>query len=201
MIKAVIFDWGGVIAPNANEGWLNVLANILDTTADNLLPHWRAAGYSDLTKGFINEDIFWQQFEKSLGKPLPKDLSRVWKEGSALNPWPEMLAFVKSLKDQDKKVAILSNIVEPTVKMARAAGLYDGFEPIILSNEVGLKKPNIEIYNLMLDTIKIPANECIYIDDMPENLIPAANLGMSTILSNPNDPSYTIESINQLMKS
>jgi len=29
MIKAVIFDWGGVIAPNPNGGWLGVLADML----------------------------------------------------------------------------------------------------------------------------------------------------------------------------
>lgn len=83
MIKAVIFDWGGVIAPNPNGGWLNVLADMLNTTSENLLPHWCAAGYSDFSKGFINEAIFWRQFEASWGRPLPKDIVRVWSEGSA----------------------------------------------------------------------------------------------------------------------
>ena len=100
MIKAVIFDWGGVIAPNPAGGWLGVLADILNTTVQDLLPHWHTAGYEDLSRGTIDEVEFFRLFEISLGKPLPSDVSRIWVEGSAFNPWPEMLTFIQNLKKQ-----------------------------------------------------------------------------------------------------
>lgn len=77
MIKAVIFDWGGVIAPNPNGGWLGVLADMLDTTIQDLLPHWHAAGYEDLSRGTIDEVEFFHLLEVSLGQSLPSDVSRI----------------------------------------------------------------------------------------------------------------------------
>lgn len=56
MIKAVIFDWGGVIAPNPEVGWLNVLADMLGVSLRDALPHWHAAGYLDFSKGFYSDN-------------------------------------------------------------------------------------------------------------------------------------------------
>ena len=194
MIKAVIFDWGGVVAPNPNGGWLGVLARILDTTVESLLPHWRAAGYTDLSKGIIDEATFWHQFETSFGQPLPSDIATVWAEGSALHPWPEMLSFVQELKTKNIRVALLSNTVRPMSIMAHQAGLYEGFDLVVLSDEVGLTKPDPAMYQSLLDGLQLSATECIYVDDLPKNLEPAATMGMTTILAS-GDPSDTISRI------
>lgn len=198
MIKAVIFDWGGVIAPNQNGGWLNVLAHMLDTTIENLLPHWRAAGYSDFSKGTINEVTFWRQFEASFGQPLPKEVTRIWVEGGALHPWPEVLSFLEELKGKNIRVALLSNLVEPVSTIARQSGLFEHFDPVVLSDEVGLTKPDPTIYQFILDELQLLAAECIFVDDIPKNLEPAAAIGMITILASDN-PKQTISDINHTL--
>lgn len=196
MIKAIIFDWGGVIAPNQNGGWLNVLANELNTTIDDLLPHWRAAGYPDLSKGIIDEKTFWRQFENSFSKPLSKDITKIWMDGAALHPWPEMLSFLEELKEKNIRIALLSNLVEPVSTVLRQLGSFEHFSPIVISNEVGLTKPNQEIYQFILDKLQLSASECIFVDDMAKNLEPAAAIGMVTILASEN-PEQTISSIKQ----
>lgn len=200
MIKAVIFDWGGVIAPNPGGGWLGVLADMLDTTIQDLLPHWHAAGYEDLSRGTIDETEFFRLFEVSLGMPLPNDVSRIWTDGSAFNPWPEMLTFIQNLKDEGFKVALLSNTVKPMSTVAKEKGLYDGFVPLILSDVVGSVKPELPIYQQVLDKLHLNAEECVYIDDLQKNLVPAEKLGMATVLASEN-PRQTIALIEQAINS
>lgn len=199
MIKAVIFDWGGVIAPYAKGGWLGALSIILGTTIEDLLPHWRAAGYGDLSRGTIDEAEFFRLFEVSSGRVLPDDVSRIWIEGSAFDPWPEMLDYIKQLKDNHFKVGLLSNTVKPMSTAIIQKGLYEGFEPLILSDVVGYMKPELPIYQRVLDELQLPANECVYIDDSPKNLEPAKELGMVTVLASV-DPKETIVSIQRVLK-
>lgn len=183
MIKAVIFDWGGVVAPNPHGGWLNLLADMLTVTIDEILPHWHAAGYEDFSKGIIDETTFWAQFEQSLGKPLPNEKERIWIEGTALQPWPQVLSLINNLQEKGLVNAVLSNVVRPVSMMLQQAGLYDQFDCVVLSDQEGLVKPDTTIYQLTLDKLGLKAEECLYIDDLAKNLIPAANLGMVTILA------------------
>lgn len=199
MIKAVIFDWGGVIAPNPNGGWLNQLADMLNMTVEDLLPHWRAAGYSDFSKGFINEETFWRQFEVSLGRPMPRDVSSIWVDGSALRPWPEMLTFVEELRNSGIRTAILSNTVRPMSIRAKESGIYADFHPVILSDEVGLVKPDMQIYQLTLDELGLSADECIYVDDLQKNLDLAVDLGMTIVLAS-DEVEQTIADIRSAMR-
>lgn len=199
MIKAVIFDWGGVIAPNPGGGWIGVLAHILDMTIEDLLPHWRAAGYSDLSRGTIDETEFFRLLEISLGRALPDDVSRIWVDGCGFEPWPEMLVFIQKLKDDHFKVGLLSNTVKPMSTVAIQKGIYEGFEPLILSDVVGSAKPELPIFQRVLDELQLPADECVYVDDLPKNLESAKELGMVTVLAS-DDPKETIASIQRILK-
>ncbi len=198
MIKAVIFDWGGVVAPNPKGGWLDVLADMMNTTVDDLLPHWRSAGYADLSKGIIDEATFWSRFEASVRRPLPDDVSRIWVDGSALNSYSEMTSFIEELRDMNIRVAILSNTVGPMSKIARQSGIYDGFDPIVLSDEIGLIKPDTLIYQNVLDQLQLLSSDCLYVDDLPKNLEPAKAMGMMTVLAS-DDPNNTVLAIKQAL--
>lgn len=194
MIRAVIFDWGRVIAPTPRGGWLDILADMLDVTVEELLPHWQAADYKKFSAGLIDETTFWAQFEKSLGKSLPADKERIWTDGSALETWPEVLELVDDLHKKGILTAILSNTVKPLSAMLRDAAQYDGFDCVVLSDEVGLVKPDKAIYQLIVKKLGVKPEECIYIDDLARNLVPAADMGMVTILAS-DDPKKIVRDI------
>lgn len=198
MIKAVIFDWGGVIAPNPNGGWTNVLMTVLDISFDKLKPHWYAAGYEEFCKGLINESTFWRRFEKSFGRPLLIDTSKVWIDGGALIPYPGFIDFIKKLQGQGILTAVLSNTVLPLSEKLRETSLYDNFDAVVLSDEVGLIKPDSAIYEYAINKLGVLPEECIYVDDIEKNLLPAQSIGMTTILANEN-PADTITKINSLI--
>ena len=52
----------------------------------------------------------------------------------------------------------------------------------MISGEVGIRKPLPEIYAMGAAAIGLPPEECVFVDDLPPNLKPAAELGMATVL-------------------
>ena len=56
------------------------------------------------------------------------------------------------------------------------------FDSTIISALIGLHKPNIEIYEYALKETNSMPNECLFIDDLEHNLVPAKELGIQTIL-------------------
>ena len=58
------------------------------------------------------------------------------------------------------------------------AELFDG---VVISGEVGMRKPTPEIYALGAARIGLPPGACVFVDDLPFNLTPAAELGMATV--------------------
>jgi putative hydrolase of the HAD superfamily len=59
--------------------------------------------------------------------------------------------------------------------------LSELFDAVVISGEVGIRKPAPEIYAIGADRIGLAPDECVYIDDLAANLTPAAELGMATI--------------------
>jgi len=53
---------------------------------------------------------------------------------------------------------------------------------LILSCDVEIRKPNLKIYKLLLSKLKIPAKNCLFIDNQKWNIEPAKKLGFQTIL-------------------
>ncbi len=79
-------------------------------------------------------------------------------------------------------VSLVTDVPALHAEINRAKGLYVPFNPCILSREVGLVKPQPEIYELALQELKLPAVECAFIDDKPANIEAANKFGFQTIL-------------------
>ena len=56
------------------------------------------------------------------------------------------------------------------------------FNAVIVSCDVGIRKPNPKIYKLVLKKLKLPAKNTVFIDNQKWNIKPAKKLGMNTIL-------------------
>ncbi len=55
------------------------------------------------------------------------------------------------------------------------------FDHVIESAKIGLRKPDPRIYRMMVETLKVDPNRCVYLDDLGVNLKPAREMGMTTI--------------------
>ena len=55
------------------------------------------------------------------------------------------------------------------------------FDAVVISDQVGLRKPSTEIYELTATKIGLPSGECLFVDDTEHNLPAARDLGMGTL--------------------
>ncbi len=76
--------------------------------------------------------------------------------------------------------------------------LSELFDAVILSGEVGLRKPDPEIYRLGAREIGIDPGECVFVDDLPRNLVPATDLGMVGL--HHTDPAETVAELARLFR-
>ena len=59
--------------------------------------------------------------------------------------------------------------------------LSELFDAVVISGQVGLRKPDPEIYRMAAEKLGLDPGECVFVDDLPNNLGPAARLGMGVI--------------------
>jgi putative hydrolase of the HAD superfamily len=179
MIKAIIFDYGGILTSAER------LRYFAEDTAekykfseklfvDSFFEDWRKA-----ITGQISSEDFWNRLSALLNIE-PKTLHDEFQAYFPFNE--EVLAFIKTLKKKHK-LALLSNSLEDTLEeRIEKYNLHDVFDVIVASYNTGIAKPEHEIYKKVLQKLKVKADECIYIDDSKRNLPPAEELGMKIIL-------------------
>jgi HAD superfamily hydrolase (TIGR01509 family) len=76
------------------------------------------------------------------------------------------------------QLGIISNGWPYLELLLKLLGLWPYFESVIISGKVGLSKPNPAIYELALRTLGIPAEQAVFIDDIPQNVMAAERVGL-----------------------
>jgi putative hydrolase of the HAD superfamily len=131
-----------------------------------------------LEVGEIEEQEFSKSFGTLLGIEDSADLvNRIF---GRIQPDETMVEAVKRARLAGIRTGLLSNSMG-TGRYDRAAfpELFDG---VVISGEVGLHKPQPEIFRLGCERIGLPPEECVFVDDLRENCDGAEAVGMTAIL-------------------
>ncbi|MEU4098201.1 HAD-IA family hydrolase [Streptomyces sp. NPDC026673] len=197
--KGLILDFGGVLTTP-------LLPSVADFERREELDEGSVIGQlyldpevvrltEDLERGAVTQ-VQWNKFAaRRLGVESDNLLGRIF---STLRPEPLMLQAAMVARQSGIRVGVLSNSVG-----ADPWDLYEGYElgvrfdAALISGQHGLRKPDTAIYERMLKIMELPANECVFVDDVEHNLLPAAELGMATVLAA--DPRTTIESLQEIL--
>ena len=183
-IRAVIFDWGGVLSPLAFmervhewEARLGLQAGELERVLWG--PEWK-----QLETGAISAEAFDAHVARRLRLP---DLAAVGAFYQAFYAdeylEPRVVAAVRALRPQ-YAVAMLTNAFPGHAEhVARRHGFDPRaeFDLYVNSAEVGLAKPDPAIYRLVLDRLGVSPQQAVLVDDLLRNTDGAAALGMHTI--------------------
>jgi putative hydrolase of the HAD superfamily len=126
--------------------------------------------------GTLPEEQFEIQFAPYLGVDAPGLIDRLF-AGSGSDD--DMVEAVRRARAAGIRTGLVSNSWG-TRRYPRAvlAELFDG---VVISGEVGIRKPSPEIYRLGAERIGLEPGACVFVDDLPFNLPPAAELGMATV--------------------
>lgn len=181
--QAIVFDFGGVLTGEPNrEVVITFICQSFHFSAEEFEKINQEKRLA-VKQGKTDEE-FWIAYAKNKGIKLPANWSdsfrSVMKDAIGVNP--EMYALVDQLKAQQIPIALLSNIDERLSKLIRDFGLYEPFEPCLLSCEIGVEKPDLKAYELLLKTLNLPAQDVVFIDDRPENVEAAKTIGLDAIL-------------------
>jgi len=179
MIKAIIFAAGGVImtSDKAYE-FLARKAGI----SDSKLIEIRKKYVRPAQRGEMSTEEFLDGFSSEL-KINKEKLRKLFEEGSKLMTVDTaVLKIADSLQKHGYVTALVANTTEMYRGFSKETEVYKKFSLLIVSYEVGVRKPEEKMYKIALEKVKVDAKECIFIDSRKYHLAPAAKLGMKTIL-------------------
>lgn len=183
MIEAGIFDIGGVLAyPDSFD---EVLAGVMERSQiprSSFMPHWQKY-YPLFSTGKLSEEDFWQTLSKEQ-QVNPIESIGLFEEEykKQFHTFDAVFEIVTELKKTGLKIAILSNMIPPHTRYLRSINFVDGFDPVIFSCEVGLRKPDPRIYQLAIDQLQIKPEEAFFVDDKQRNINPANDEKLQAIL-------------------
>lgn len=178
-VKAVIFDYGGVLCLPPTAADLEASAQILGITADSFQALW-GRNRDRYDRGDLSAKDYWGKFAEDAGKVLTAsqidELSErdvaMW---SRLNP--TMITWLESLSSSRIKTALLSNMHRDMVHYARQNFKWlERLNYATFSAEVRLIKPDPAIYESCLRGLGVAASDTLFIDDREVNVAAARAL-------------------------
>ena len=136
MIKAVIFDMGGVVVNRTDYIVSEEIARSFSVPLEIAKQAYdEALKDKAFQKGLMSEDEVWQRIQQFLNKPLPHDYKTIFiKQMRITHLQKEVLDIVNSLKKKGYVTPLLSNTCKPHVEYHKKHGDYHLFSPLILSS-------------------------------------------------------------------
>jgi len=190
-IKAIVSDFGGVLTtPLLNsfaaiQDDVGISAESLGLAMRHELEEGEELPLFRLERGEISEDEFIEHLtdglESILGhRPHLHHFRHMFFD--ALDPNEQMIELMRELKARGLTMALLTNNVREWEPLWRPMLPIDEiFETVVDSAFVGCRKPEAQIYELTLERIGMPAEACLFIDDIATNCEGAEALGMNAI--------------------
>ncbi len=182
MIKAIVFDLGGVLFTNGTRLFAQYISTKHKKDQKEV---YELLNYSDFgnayREGKISEDEFYSSLKRELA--MDDDINELKQK------WFDVYQVIegtrKIIEELRKKynVYFFSDNVKERVEYAHQRyGFLDWFDGGVFSHEVGFRKPHPKIYEIVIEQIGLKPEEIVFIDDKEINLPPAQKLGMKTIL-------------------
>ena len=219
MLRAVIMDWGGVLTQPMRDlvrVWIEADGIDWDTYAAVLRP-WLSEAYADasavdvavavdadanpvhrLERGECTvaefEELFAARLIRTDGGVVNPEglLKRMLAAGET--PVAAMYDLLRGLRGKGLRTGLLSN-----------SWGYDGyprqdfaelFDAVVISGEVGMRKPEPRIFRRAAESLGVAAAECVFVDDVQANVNAAIACGMTGVRHT--DPASTITTLTQL---
>ena len=188
MIKAVIWDFGGVFTTSPFEAFARfetergLPADIIRrTNASNHLEN----AWAKFERAEVDIETFDQFAVESLAlgaEVRGRDILPLL----AGDLRPEMVEAFRRIAAKLKTGCITNNLPANAIGSLGGRSIYVAevmalFDHVIESAKTGLRKPDPRIYQMMVEALHVDPKCCVYLDDLGVNLKPAREMGMTTI--------------------
>jgi epoxide hydrolase-like predicted phosphatase len=178
--RGLLVDYGGVLTTNLFDSFRSFceLEGLEPETVGRRFREDRVCRelLIGLETGELPEHEFEPQFAAALGVSAPDLIDRLF-AGSA--PDQQMLDAVLAARSGGIRTGLVSN--SWGTRRYDRTQLGELFDGVVISGDVGMRKPAPEIYRLGAERIGLEPQQCVFVDDLPFNLAPAEELGMATV--------------------
>ena len=185
-IRAVLFDFGGVLYKTPDRGWMKKWQRLLGLGKDEVIssiilsqddsPYMQA-----IMEGRIPESEIWERMGKRwrLSPLLVRWIKRSSMSRRRLNE--DVAEFLASLRPK-YRTGILSNAGSDARAMFTSIFGFDHLvDEMIISAEEGIAKPDERIYKIALEKMGVEPGEALFLDDLSANVAAARQLGMKAV--------------------
>ena len=193
--RGLLVDFGGVLTTNIWNSF-DAFCESEGLEKGTVLELFRGDGEAlallrALERGAVSDETFENDFGELLGVDPPGLIDRLF---AGLEPEHSMIAAVERARAAGIRTGLISN--------SWGTGIYERapmriFDATVISGDVGLHKPQPEIYEMGAERIGVPATECVFVDDLRENVAGAEAVGMTAILHR--DPAGTIAELERVL--
>jgi HAD superfamily hydrolase (TIGR01509 family) len=179
MRYALVFDFGGVIMKTVSYAprwsWDERLG--LERGSVERIVHnndsWRRAQTGELPLA-----DYWADVAQRLRHPVDEmpQLEADFYSGDDLDE--DIITLIKARRAAGQKIALLSNDSPALIAKLDRLGIAPLFDPLVVSANIGVMKPNPAAYMAVLERLGNAAADTVFIDDMPANIEGARAVGM-----------------------
>ena len=181
MITTLIFDWGGVLTVGKyTQSILDVLSKEKSVSIEEIYPDFDRF-IVQMNEGVISFREFVEFVNDSLSFKITEDeMEDIFKR--AIVPNEKMIEIIKKLHSKYKLI-MLSDNDDITVKNLEKYHnkMLNLFTKKYFSHELKMRKPNFKFFKYVLGDLNIVPSECIFIDDLTENISQAREAGINSI--------------------
>lgn len=182
MRRAVIFDFGGVLMKTLDHTGRHLWDDRLGLSRGSVekIVHggesWRKAQRGEITPAEYWADVAAQL---ALDNGSIQQLAADFFSGDRLDA--ALIDYIHELRGLGHQVALLSNDSLELVAKLRRLAIAGLFDPLVISAQIGVMKPDARAYEAVLAAFNRPAAETIFVDDMVVNVEAAAALGIHAV--------------------
>jgi epoxide hydrolase-like predicted phosphatase len=197
--RGLLVDWGGVMTTSLFGAFAGFCATegLDPETLRHMFRHDPAARalLVEFECGRLEEEEFQPRLCTAIGLAAERAEGLVDRLFAGMEPDETMIAAVRAARGAGVRTGLVSNSWG-TRRYPRAL-LGELFDGIVISGEVGMRKPAPEMYALGAERIGLAPQECVFVDDLPFNLDPARELGMAVV--HHTDAAETVPELERLL--
>ncbi|HUA87209.1 MAG TPA: HAD family phosphatase [Bryobacteraceae bacterium] len=178
-IRAVIFDYGGVICLHPSAEQIAEAARVCDVSSEDFVRAlWKNRLRYDAGQ---HPQEYWREtaalMDRAFDDAMIEEMIR-----REIDFWircdDRVLAWIDQLRSDGVRTAILSNLPIPLGRRLRGNGLLKHFDHVTFSCELGCTKPDRRIYEHAIAGLDVAPQQALFIDDRPENVKGARETGL-----------------------
>jgi putative hydrolase of the HAD superfamily len=181
-IELILWDIGGVLERTEDHAPRLALADRLGWEVSDLSRLF--FGHSDqysIQLGYISMEEHFAQLAQALARPVDQ-IPALWEAFFAGDRLDLGLVSAIRVLAQDHITGVISNYTpQLREKIENTWRIGDAFDHLVISSEVGVMKPDPEIYRIALETAGVAADRAVFLDDYLENVAGARQVGMHAI--------------------